>query len=120
MITKRALTHCTYAVAAACILVTSGSALAQSHPTAQNAQETVFGQNCGICHDDPATRAPARASLHAMSPDFIVTALTTGITQAQGSVLSPAQRISLAEFLTGQKIGTEVPMSGRCESEAEH
>jgi hypothetical protein len=49
-----------------------------------------------------------------MSPNFIVEALTNGVMKAQGSVLSPEQRVSLAEFLTGQKIGAETPMAGRC------
>ncbi len=49
-----------------------------------------------------------------MSPNFIVEALTNGIMKAQGSVLSPEQRVSLAEFLTGQKIGAEAAMAGRC------
>ena len=49
-----------------------------------------------------------------MSPDFIVEALTNGIMKAQGSSLSPEQRASLAEYLTGQKLGAQAPMAGRC------
>ena len=48
-----------------------------------------------------------------MSPDFIVEALTNGIMKAQGSSLSPEQRASLAEYLTGQKLGAQAPMAGR-------
>jgi hypothetical protein len=57
-------------------------------------------------HDLAAARPPAN-SLHAMSPDFIVEALTNGIMKAQGSSLSPEQRASLAEYLTGQKLGAQ-------------
>jgi len=89
------------ALAAACLLVTSGFASAQSGQPAQGAQGALFEQSCAVCHDNPATRAPARASLHAMSPNFIVEALTNGIMKAQGSALSPEQRVALAEFLTG-------------------
>ena len=38
-----------------------------------------------MCHDSPATRAPGTASLHAMSPSFIVNALTNGIMQGPGA-----------------------------------
>ena len=80
----------------------------------QNPQEAVFDQHCAVCHDNPATRAPARNSLRAMSPEFIVSALTDGIMTAQGSALTAPQRVSLAEYLTGQKIGAQRPMAGRC------
>jgi polyvinyl alcohol dehydrogenase (cytochrome) len=49
-----------------------------------------------------------------MSPDFIVEALTNGIMKAQGSSLSPEQRASLAEYLTGQRLGAQAPMARRC------
>jgi polyvinyl alcohol dehydrogenase (cytochrome) len=90
------------------------AALAQPAPAPQSAQEAMFENTCAVCHDNPDTRAPARASLHAMSPDFIVDALTNGIMKVQAAALSPAQRASLAEYLTGQKLGTQTPMAGRC------
>src|SRR5271166_5874138 len=74
----------------------------------QSALESVYEQKCGVCHNNPATRAPARASLHAMSPKFVVEALTNGIMKAQGAVLSTEQRVALAEFLTGQTLAAEV------------
>ena len=76
----------------------------------------MFQQHCAICHENPATRAPSAASLHAMSPTFIVDALTSGIMQAQGTALLPGQRVSIAEYLTGKKLADEVPMAGRCGS----
>ncbi|MBV9777290.1 MAG: hypothetical protein JO143_09595, partial [Acetobacteraceae bacterium] len=50
-------------------LLASGTASAQRVPPSEGAQEALFQQNCVVCHGNPATRAPARASLHAMSPD---------------------------------------------------
>jgi polyvinyl alcohol dehydrogenase (cytochrome) len=79
-----------------------------------NPQEAVFEQRCAVCHNNPATRAPGRSTLGAMAPDFIVGALTDGLMKAQGSGLTPPQRASLAEYLTGKKIGQEIPMAGRC------
>jgi polyvinyl alcohol dehydrogenase (cytochrome) len=93
-------------------------ASAQSPPSAQPSAETLFEQNCAVCHNNPATRAPSRSSLHQMSPNFIVEALTSGIMKAQGSVLTDPQRIALAEGLTGRKVGAEAPMAGKCEGPA--
>ncbi len=91
-----------------------GAGAARSAPAPPDPQQAVFDQNCAICHDNPATRAPARATLHRMSPSFIVQALTDGLMQGPGSALSPAQRAALAEYLTGRRIADEVPMAGHC------
>jgi len=101
------------AVAGAMLALWNLSAWAQDAP--QDPQAVVFQQQCAVCHDNPATRAPSRTALKAMSPDFVVSALTDGIMKLQGSALSPAQRASLAEFLTGQKLGAQAPMAGRCQ-----
>ena len=94
-------------------LLLANDAIAQSAPAA-DPREAMFQQNCAICHNNPATRAPGAGSLHAMSPSFIVDALTSGIMQGPGAALSPAQRVSIAEYLTGKKVSDEVPMAGRC------
>ena len=75
----------------------------------------LFEDNCAGCHDNPATRAPSRISLGAMSPNFIVDALTNGMMKAQGSALTPAERTTVAELLTGRKVGVEPPMAGKCD-----
>ena len=100
-------------LAAAIVLIAAHGASAQSGPSPAG-EEVLFEQNCAVCHNNPATRAPARASLGVMSPSFIVEALTNGILKAQGANLSSNRRIALAEFLTGKKIGAEAPMGGRC------
>jgi len=89
---------------------------AQSAQPAADVGKAVFQEHCAICHENPATRAPGTASLHAMSPSFIVGALTSGIMQPQGMPLSPAQRVSVAEYLTGRKLTDEAAMAGRCAS----
>jgi polyvinyl alcohol dehydrogenase (cytochrome) len=106
--------QCILILAGAIMMSATSLASAQSTLSPQSTQEVVFQQTCAVCHNNPATRAPARDSLHAMSPDFIVEALTNGIMKAQGSDLSPNQRVSLAEYLTGQKLGAQAPMAGRC------
>jgi mono/diheme cytochrome c family protein len=112
---RAGITAFTLAPTIAFVLLTVGSAWSQQMPPAKSEQEEVFEQNCNICHGNPATRAPTRQSLHAMSPNFIVEALTDGIMKAPGSALSPEQRVALAEFLTGKKVGAEAPMPGRCD-----
>ncbi len=92
----------------------SDRASAQQMTAAKSAQEELFQQNCAVCHGNPATRAPTRTSLRAMSPNFIVEALTNGIMKAPGSALTAEQRVALAEYLTGKKVGAETPMAGRC------
>ena len=101
-------------VFAATVSLAATAAPVHAQPSTTNPQQTVFEQRCAVCHDNPATRAPSRSSLAAMSPDFIVAALTDGIMKVQGSSLSAPQRIALAEFLTGRKTGAETPMAGRC------
>jgi polyvinyl alcohol dehydrogenase (cytochrome) len=87
---------------------------AQSPSPSADPQAAVFQQHCAMCHDNPATRAPGAASLRAMSPGFIVAALTSGIMQGPGAGLSSPQRVALAEYLTGKKLADEVVMTGRC------
>jgi polyvinyl alcohol dehydrogenase (cytochrome) len=102
-------------VAGTIMMFASGLASAQSTPSPQSAQEAAFQETCAVCHNNPATRAPARPRLAARDvARLIVEALTNGIMKAQGSDLSPEQRVSLAEYLTGQKLGAQAPMAGRC------
>jgi polyvinyl alcohol dehydrogenase (cytochrome) len=78
--------------------------------------EALYKANCAVCHDATGTgRAPSRAVLQRNSPEIIVDALEAGIMKQQGEKLSAAERRSLAEFLTGKKLGTATPMSGLCE-----
>jgi hypothetical protein len=71
------------------VLLQFGVTIMQSQGESQSPEETLFQEHCAVCHNNPATRAPGRASLHVMSPDIIVEALSSGIMKAQGSALSP-------------------------------
>jgi len=99
------------------LFLTLTSAFAEA-PQSTAVLEQTFEQHCAMCHNNPATRAPSRHTLQAMSPSFIVAALSTGIMRAQGAGLSSEQRAALAEYLTGKKIAAEVPMAGRCAGKA--
>jgi polyvinyl alcohol dehydrogenase (cytochrome) len=106
-----------FSLAAAAIL---GVALRLGPGAAQTSdvspESAVFERDCAACHTAPFGRAPTRASLSATSPSFIVDALAHGMMKAQGSALTASERIALAEYLTGRKLGAEAPMAGRCPS----
>jgi polyvinyl alcohol dehydrogenase (cytochrome) len=104
-----------FSLAAAAILgfaLRAGAAAAQVSDASP--ESAVFERNCAACHTIPAGRAPTRASLSAMSPSFIVDSLTHGTMKAQGLALTAGERIALAEYLTGRKLGAETPMAGQC------
>jgi polyvinyl alcohol dehydrogenase (cytochrome) len=95
-------------------VTSTGSALTQSNGPMSGEQASVYETTCDPCHGNPATRAPTRESLQAMSPDFIVSALTDGLMKDMGAGLSPKQRVALAEFLTDRKVGEQTAMPGHC------
>ena len=104
-----------FVIAAAAIL---GFTLT-SHPKAQTsdagaAAAALFEQRCAACHANPTQRAPTRAALSAMSPSLIVDSLAHGLMKAQGSALAAEQRVALAEYLTGRKVGDEASTAGKC------
>jgi polyvinyl alcohol dehydrogenase (cytochrome) len=86
---------------------------------AQVPQETIFAAHCAVCHNNPVMRAPDRSVLNDMSPRFIVEALTSGLMKEPGKALEPAQRVALAEYLTGRNIGAETAMPGKCAGPAQ-
>ena len=80
----------------------------------------VFQQHCVSCHGNPAMKqAPSPATLRAMSPERIYTALTTGIMKSVGDTLNDTDRRRVAESLAGQflgsaKAGDAASMPNRC------
>jgi polyvinyl alcohol dehydrogenase (cytochrome) len=68
----------------------------------------VFQQHCVSCHGNPAfERAPAPATLRAMSPERIYSALTTGVMKPVGDTLSEEDRRRVSESLAGQLLGSD-------------
>jgi polyvinyl alcohol dehydrogenase (cytochrome) len=101
----------------AIVAATASSASAQTRDGA-----TTFQAACASCHAQPGpdSRAPDRERLAQLSPETIVTALTTGSMFRQGSALSDAERRAVAGFLAGRPVGTPAPAStvGRCAAAA--
>lgn len=65
----------------------------------------LFADHCAACHLGGVEKAPSPAMIGMMTPEAVVSTITTGIMQAQGSSLSPAERLQVAEYLTGSKLG---------------
>src|SRR3984957_13698697 len=105
-------------LAAAVIGFAPRKGAAESQAPDPSVQDASFEQHCAACHAVPTTSAPPRSAMRAMSPSFIVETLTSGMMKAQGAALTPEERVALAEYLTGRKVGAETPMAGRCAAAA--
>jgi polyvinyl alcohol dehydrogenase (cytochrome) len=76
----------------------------------------VFKQACATCHTaSPAdTRTPSEKALRGFTSDAILTALTTGPMQIQGSTLSDAQRRAVATYLGQTASADATPSATMC------
>jgi polyvinyl alcohol dehydrogenase (cytochrome) len=80
---------------------------AQSPQQMPHPGASIYRLRCAACHDNPeATRAPAKATLSAMSVPVLNFALTKGKMQAQAAGLSEDERVQLIEYLTGKSRAT--------------
>jgi polyvinyl alcohol dehydrogenase (cytochrome) len=82
--------------------------------------EALFGSECAMCHmTGAADRAPALETLRQMPADAVVTVLTTGRMAAQAQKLSPADRVAVAEFVTGKTVSTaQAAPGGLCDAKS--
>ncbi|HJX85252.1 MAG TPA: cytochrome c [Candidatus Angelobacter sp.] len=71
---------------------------------------TLYQQQCFKCHSDPAEkRAPTPAAMRMMSAEKILRSLESGVMLPQGLLLTPAERRTLAEYLSGKPLGQTAP-----------
>jgi polyvinyl alcohol dehydrogenase (cytochrome) len=120
-------------IAGLVVLNAAALGVAQAQSAAVKAQgQAVFQRLCAVCHLSlvpTAGKAPATADaravpvelLHRYPPEAILTALTTGKMQAQGSTLSDADRRAVAQFIAGRPFGpvqlTAVTAGKQCEKQ---
>ncbi|HUN27175.1 MAG TPA: PQQ-binding-like beta-propeller repeat protein [Steroidobacteraceae bacterium] len=121
------------AVYAALILMSSplSARFAVAKPTVDG--EAVFRRVCAACHLGLAQLGPAagvnplggvglgahavpREMLHTYPPEAILNALTNGKMQAQGALLSDAERRAVAEYASGRSFSTARPLDPAIES----
>lgn len=89
-------------------------------PTTGGRPGEIYTQICAACHDQGVAGAPQRILFSYMSPQSIYRALKDGKMQEQGSSLSDAEKVAVAEFLTRKKIGaaTDDPEPPMCTGKA--
>jgi polyvinyl alcohol dehydrogenase (cytochrome) len=87
---------------------------------AKPAGEVLFGSECATCHvAGEATRAPAIETLRQLPANAVLTALNTGRMSAQAQRLSPADRVAVAEFVTGRTVTTaQAVTGGQCDAKS--
>ncbi len=82
-------------------------------PAAAPDGAAIFNRTCTVCHrPDSGTRAPLPAVLRQMTQESILRALETGKMQAQGSMLTGAERQAVAKYLGIPNPVAAVP--GKC------
>lgn len=64
----------------------------------------MYLSHCASCHDLGLDRAPQRAVLALMSPQSIHRALTQGVMAIQGSALTAAEHVAVAEFIANRSM----------------
>jgi polyvinyl alcohol dehydrogenase (cytochrome) len=69
----------------------------------------LYLQYCAICHEGQVPKAPAKLWLGMMPVDQVHASLTTGVMTQQAAALSDAQRIQIAEYLTGDTLADAKP-----------
>src|SRR5258707_7394349 len=68
----------------------------------------IYKEQCALCHENSAkTRAQSPTALRLMSPENILRSLESGRMKDQGSLLTPAQRRVVSEYLAGRPFGQD-------------
>ncbi len=65
----------------------------------------IYATYCATCHEAGGPPYLNHDVLKQASPDYIVYMLSAGTMHVQGSRLTPKQRVEVAEFITGKKLG---------------
>ena len=103
---------------AGCMDSDNKAVVATSEPAAIAEQISglqVYEETCKTCHEGAIAKAPHRDMLSLMSPDIIVSALTSGAMQPMAAHLSDNQKAAVAEYLTGVKPGAMQVAQRMCE-----
>ncbi len=83
--------------------------------------EALFSQHCAACHVNPVEDdVPTRAAMGTLAPNAIVESLTDGTMRLQGQPLTAAERVAIAELVTGRPVlaASTAPIQGLCTASA--
>ena len=92
------------------LLAVPGAAVAQQPP----AGDAVFARACASCHKPGQTEVPPPDALRAYTPEAIVNSLTNGKMAVQGATLTTADRVAVAQFVTGRTLVASGRRDNRC------
>ena len=67
----------------------------------------IYKTICVACHEGAVPRAPHSVEFQMLGPRTILTALESGVMQAQGALLTPTERRAIAEHLAGAALPAE-------------
>jgi|GEM_PF-4267550 len=75
-----------------------------------------YEASCAFCHEGEIKRAPHRQMLLLMTPESILSALTTGLMSTQAAGLTDIQKQEVAEYLGGRPLGEAAASYSRCDA----
>jgi polyvinyl alcohol dehydrogenase (cytochrome) len=80
----------------------------------------VYRSACSSCHEGQVPKAPHKTFLQMLTGPTILASLEHGLMRAQGDALSPAQRRSVAEYLSATPLASapSVAHAPRCSGDA--
>ena len=81
-------------------------ALAQAQPPSG---QMLYQSHCAMCHEAAIAPFIDRSVFKTMPPESIVSALSIGAMRKQAGNLSQAERVAIAEFLTGKHVSAAPP-----------
>ena len=82
---------------AAAAVLAAGAVLAQpAPPPGAFRPEAAFQSTCAQCHENPAARAPDRATLRRISPEGVFAALASGPMAPMAASLTDVQKRAMA------------------------
>lgn len=67
----------------------------------------IYAKHCAECHEKGVVHAPPGVAMKLMTPEFVLTALTTGKMAEQAKGLTPAETRAVAMFVTAKSFGAE-------------
>ena len=75
-------------------------------PAAAQTAAALYTGNCAQCHDSPSpdVRAPTRELMRAMTAEAVARALESGSMAPMAAKLTPADRVAIAEYVTGKQL----------------